>query len=80
MLSHRRRKINLPRSIAGARTVSVRSAFADESNRRIFKIPPRHPLRTGTVRAPAISNWPTNAFKAATQFGATLQKIFRRRA
>jgi hypothetical protein len=26
--------------LAGARTVSVRSTFDDESNRRIFKIPP----------------------------------------
>jgi hypothetical protein len=29
--------------LAGARTVSVRSAFDDESNRRIFKAPPLPP-------------------------------------
>jgi hypothetical protein len=29
--------------LAGARTVSVRSAFDDQSNRRIFKAPPLPP-------------------------------------
>jgi hypothetical protein len=30
-------------SLAGARTVSVRSTFDDESDRRIFKAPPQPP-------------------------------------
>jgi hypothetical protein len=54
-------------SLAGARTVSVRSAFDDQSNRRIFKAPPLPPAanRDGSRSG----HFKLTHYRAADQFG-----------